>query len=485
MVLSATIFTLGTFLFFAFVPLPTAYFPEILTPRPEEFVPAIAFAIALVGFLRKGEWRRDSFEHWLVLALVVNVVAQSVVMPSSAQLYDTSFALAHALKGVSYLLVMIGLLCSMLALFRTAQEGNERIRSVIGNAADGIITIDEQGTMLEFNPAAEQIFHRSADQVIGRNINILMPEPDHSRHDGYLEAYRTTGEPKILREGRTVQGMRADGTEFPMDLAVSQIEIGDQTAFVGIVRDVTERVEREREIQARSAKLEAANADLEAFAYSVSHDLRTPVLSISGLSEHLINDHSDSLDGTGRGFVKRIHAASMNMNGIIDALLKLAHLSTGELVVEEVDVSSLAEEVAESLRVGLTPSPSVRFDITPHLEAQADRRLLRIVLENLLHNSLKYSQQEGTPGHIEMGSETIEGETTFFVRDNGVGFDMDHAKHLFIPFHRVHSSDAFEGTGIGLATVSRIIGRHGGRVWAKAAPGEGATLFFTLGPPPS
>lgn len=203
---SAAILTLGTFFFFAFVPLPTAYFPELFTPRPEEFIPAIAFAVALVGFLRKGAWRDDSFEHWLVLALVVNVVAQGVVMPSSAQLYDTSFALAHLLKGVSYLLVMIGLLCSMLALFRTAQEGNERIRSVIENAADGIITIDERGTVLEFNPAAEQIFHRSADQVIGSNIKILMPEPDHSRHDGYLEAYRLTGEPHILREGRTVQG---------------------------------------------------------------------------------------------------------------------------------------------------------------------------------------------------------------------------------------------------------------------------------------
>jgi PAS domain S-box-containing protein len=259
--------TVASFLFFAFVPLPRAYYPELVFHRPEEFVPALFFGLALVGYLRKGAWRYDTFEHWLVLSLIVGVIGQAVFMSCSGHLFDMMFDAAHALKKVTYILVLAGLTISMFFLFRRVEESAEalghaeaRTRAVIDGAVDGIITIDAGGIIEMFNPAAERTFGYTADEVIGRNVKVLMPAPYHDRHDGYLRNFLDTGEKKVIGLGREVSGLRRDGSVFPLDLAVSEVRIAGRRTFVGIIRDITERKLAEQALREKTAQVTLLHA---------------------------------------------------------------------------------------------------------------------------------------------------------------------------------------------------------------------------------
>ena len=246
--------TLASFLFFAFVPLPRAYYPEIWSHRPEEFVPALLFLLALVGYLRKGAWRHDAFEHWLVLSLVVGLVAQAAFMSHSGQLFDFEFDAAHALKMVSYLCVLTGLLISMSSLFRRADEGEARIRTIVDTVTDAIISIDEKGTIETFNQAAERMFGYRLEEAVGCNIRLLMPEPDRVRHDQYVRSYVTTGMAKTLGTGHEVRAQRKDGTLFPMELSVNEMRVGGRRVFVGSCRDKTEQKQIEEALRESEEK---------------------------------------------------------------------------------------------------------------------------------------------------------------------------------------------------------------------------------------
>ncbi|MCH8013033.1 MAG: PAS domain S-box protein [Candidatus Marinimicrobia bacterium] len=233
--------TLASFLFFAFVPLPRAYYPELFFGRPEEFVSASFFLLAFVGYLKKGFWRKDDFEYWMVLSLIVGFMGQAMFMSFSYQLFDTMFDTAHLLKKVSYIFVLTGLLISVYQMFKQADESEARIRAVVDNVFAGLITIDERGTIETFNPAAERIFGYDSAEVIGHNVKMLMPEPYVGEHDSYLSNYLRTGRAKIIGIGREVVGLRKNGTTFPLDLAVTESIFGERHKFFGAVRDITER----------------------------------------------------------------------------------------------------------------------------------------------------------------------------------------------------------------------------------------------------
>ena len=250
--------------------------------------------------------------------------------------------------------------------------------------------------------------------------------------------------------------------------------------------DLERRVdERTHELQERNdalrrnaAELLAANTELDAFAYSVSHDLRAPLRSIDGFSQILLEDYSGTLDAAGRESLQRVRAASQRMGTLIDDLLKLARVTRVEIRTEDVDLSGMAREIAAELQRA-TPERLVEFAIAPGLSARGDARLLRVALDNLLRNSWKYTAKQAQP-RIEFASIAANGERAFMVRDNGAGFDMQYADKLFGVFQRLHSPAEFEGTGVGLATVRRIITRHGGRIWAEGVVDRGATFYFTL-----
>ncbi len=236
--------------------------------------------------------------------------------------------------------------------------------------------------------------------------------------------------------------------------------------------------ERTRELEKRAAELLAANNELDAFAYSVSHDLRAPLRSIDGFSQVLLEDYGAQLDDGGRDSLHRVRAASQRMATLIDDLLKLARVTRTEMRTERVDLSGLARDIVGEIQ-RTTPDRQVDFAIAPGLEAEGDAQLLRVVLDNLLRNGWKYTGKQPQP-RVEFTAVDENGDRVFVIKDNGAGFDMKYADKLFGVFQRLHSSAEFEGTGVGLATVRRIINRHGGRIWAEGVVDQGATFFFTL-----
>ena len=233
----------------------------------------------------------------------------------------------------------------------------------------------------------------------------------------------------------------------------------------------------EQRVQERTAQLQAINRELEAFCYSVSHDLRAPLRSIRGFSEVLLDRYRVQLDERGQEYLERISQSSEQMDTLIEDLLKLSRVSRSELHLQTVNLSDLVGSIAADL-VKSEPGRVVEFVIAPDIQARGDERLLRVALDNLLQNAWKFSSREPR-ARIEFGL-TAEPESAFYVRDNGAGFDMAYADRLFGVFQRLHSLREFPGTGVGLATVQRIINRHGGRVWATGAVNQGATFFFTL-----
>ena len=274
----------------------------------------------------------------------------------------------------------------------------------------------------------------------------------------------------LLAEGRS--------TEVYLSVTASLMEYDGQKLALLIMEDVTELKKAEASLSRRTEQLEALNRELEAFSYSVAHDLRAPLRAISGFSNALLEDCSDGLDATAKDYLTRIVKSGGRMSELIDDLLKLSRLNGGGMRPEKVDLSALVREVVSELGKSL-PEREVSLNIAEGIKGMADARLIRVALENLLGNAWKFTAMT-CPARIEFGTLKEGGKTAYFVRDNGAGFDMKYAGKLFNPFQRLHSSEEFPGSGIGLATARRIVHLHRGKIWAEGAPRMGATIFFTL-----
>jgi PAS domain S-box-containing protein len=362
-----------------------------------------------------------------------------------------------------------------------ARESEARKAAVMEAALDAVILMDHEGTITEYNAAAERTFGYSREEVIGKPLgDVLVPPALRDRHRMGLRRHLETGERSILGRRIEVPAMRKGGAEFPAEVAVVRIDTESAPLFTGYVRDITERRQAaEAELLRREKEAaDAANRELEAFSYSVAHDLRAPLRGISGFSGALLEDYGDKLDEGGRALIARVMASTKRMGLLIDALLALARLSRTEVRHEVVNMTEAARSIIEQLRVS-EPSRSVEFVATDGITAIGDPQLLRSVLENLLSNAWKFTKNL-PHARIELGCAAQPDAIQYYVRDNGAGFDMRFAHRLFSPFQRLHATADFEGTGVGLATVQRIIHRHGGRVWAESEESAGATFHFSL-----
>jgi PAS domain S-box-containing protein len=368
------------------------------------------------------------------------------------------------------------------------RESEELFRHVFeGNAVGGILT-DLEGTVLSVNDATCQVFGCSPEYFIGRNFREFGPSEDNEKARRLAERLLDGTENSVRIRQRVYP---ADGSVRWADVsaALRRDAAGRPMQFISSLVDATDEVAAEEEIRRLNAELagrvlttteqrDALNRELEAFAYSIAHDVRAPLRAIDGFSAVLMEEELDGLSPEGVEKLRRVRMAAQRLARLLDDLMGLSRVSRRDLLRQPVDISDLATQVAEELFAN-QPSRDVDLVIQPGLVAHADPVLARLALRELLGNAWKFTWPHES-ARIEVGATDADGEQVFFVRDDGVGFDLRHAEHLFGAFQRMHPEGEFPGDGIGLATVQRLVRRHGGRVWAEAAVEQGATFFFTL-----
>jgi PAS domain S-box-containing protein len=363
-------------------------------------------------------------------------------------------------------------------------------RGLLESAPDPIIIVNRYGRIVLVNTQTEKVFGYLREDLLGKPVEILIPERFHGKHVSHRVSYLDNPHTRPMGIGLDLSARRRDGSEFPVEISLSPMETEAGRLVTAIIRDTSEwkRVgeelrklnrELEQRVRERTAQLEAANRELEAFSYSVSHDLRAPLRHLSGFANLLKKSAAESLDEKSLRYVQNIDEAAELMGKLIDDLLAFSRTGRAEMTKNRVSFVQLVNEAIEVLQPEMQGRKIVwRIDYLP--EAEGDQTMLRLIWLNLISNALKYTRTRDE-AHIEIGSTKNErGETVYFVRDNGVGFDMQYVDKLFGVFQRLHGGEEFEGTGIGLATVQRIIRRHGGSVWAEGKLSSGATFYFSL-----
>lgn len=489
---STVILTISGFIFFAFVLLPHAYYPELFFDRPEELVPAIFFLLALSGYLSKGKWRSDSFENWLIYALIINLITQLVFMPHSAELFDFQFDTAHLLKKISYITVLVGLLSSMFVTFRdenkhtseliqinnmlkektyALQTSEQRSSAILKNAVDGILTIDERGIVQSVNPAVEKMFGYPEEEVIGQNVKILMPGGYRENHDQYIDNYKQTGVKKIIGIGREVEGLHKDGHCFPLDLAVSEVKLETgERFFMGMVRDISEKK------QAEKMKNE--------FLSTVSHELRTPLTSIH-CSLGLITDaFAEELSEKVGQLHTIAYANSERLITLINDILDVQKMEMGEMVFDNkvINLLDLTQLSVEANQAYAKKLGNISFKITPDtsaIEVNADASRLMQVITNLISNAVKFSPENGL---VNISIIDEKENIRLVVTDNGPGIPDDFKYRIFTKFAQADSSDTrkVEGTGLGLSICKIIIEQLKGNIGYNNLEEGGCAFFITL-----
>ena len=365
------------------------------------------------------------------------------------------------------------------------RDSERRYRSLIDGAPDAIVIVDEKGRIQMINAEAERSFGYKRNELIGLPLETLLPERFRRRHVENRRQYAANPVVRPMGMDMELLARRKDGSEYPVEISLSPLQQDNDLLVTAIIRDVSVRKDRDAHIrelnqhlEQRSRELEAINGELESFSYSVSHDLRTPLRAMDGFSRTILEDYSDKLDDRGRDRLERIRAATQRMARLIDDLLTLSRISRAEIRHETVSITRMANQVLAELHEA-DPSREVDVKVQPDLEANGDARLLSVVISNLLSNAWKFTSRTER-ARIEICGEEKDDEFVYSVRDNGAGFDMSYANKLFGAFQRLHDAAEFPGTGIGLATVQRVIHKHGGRIWAESAVNAGAAFYFTL-----
>ena len=484
----------------------------------EYVIVAINLAAAL-AFHRRLRGSENAPDALLMTACAVMALSE-FFFTLYATTTDQFIHLAHIYKVIAYLLVFWSLVVVKIRQpfeeIRSAQanaaDQRQRLANIIASAMDGIISVDEKHRILLFNQAAEHMFDREAADVIGQPLDALLPARFRSGHSGQINRFGAENAAnRNMGLTRATFGMRRDGTEFPVEASISKAIVDGRHVFTVILRDITGRLKAERDMRAmhdeleqrvisRTAELQAANADrdlrltelealatqlheanaelatangeLDAYAFTVSHDLRAPLRSIDGYSALLLAELPPDVNPQAGDLIGRIRARVRHMGNLLEDLLHMSRFSRQELVRVDLDMRSLVSGIVED---AAQTAPAVVFEIDELPHCRADTGQLHQLWTNLISNAVKYSAKAATP-RVHIGFQ----DGAYFVSDNGAGFDIAHADKLFRVFSRLHAEHEFTGTGIGLAIVKRVVQRHGGDIRAESAVGAGARFLFTI-----
>lgn len=352
------------------------------------------------------------------------------------------------------------------------KKAEEKFKALLDSAPDAMIIANEKGEIVLINQQTETLFGYVRDELIGKPVEILIPGDFRNRHRGHRDRYFSDPKVRAMGAGLELFAMRRDGTKFPVEISLSPLQTEEGLLVSASVRDISLRKGLEDE-------LKKTNAELEAFTYSVSHDLRAPLRGIIGFTAILEEDYSSKLDDEARRITTVIKNNTLKMGHLIDALLSFSRMGKQEIMKTQINTQKIVHEIVDELVQQNNRHATIGWNIHALPPVNADTNTIRQVWINLISNAIKYSSHKQHP-YIEINSESRDGQIVFSVTDNGVGFDQQYSHKLFKVFQRLHGPEEFEGTGVGLALVEKIISRHGGKVWAEGKVDEGACFYFSL-----
>jgi len=362
-------------------------------------------------------------------------------------------------------------------------QTESRYRGLLEAAPDAMVVVNQGGEIVLLNLQAEKQFGYRRDELLGQKVKNIIPEGFAERL--IADDLRSAEDALAQQIGTGIEltGQRKDGSEFPIEIMLSPLGSADGILVTAAIRDITERKRHESALQEKNSELQVAVNELDAFSYSVSHDLRAPLRAIDGFSQILLKQYAPLLSGEPRKYLQRVRDNTERMGHLVDDLLRFSRLGRQPLAKQLVPTDTIVGQALRDARQQV-PGRSVNVIVGDLPPVWGDAALLKQVFTNLIDNAFKYTQLREA-AVVEIGSRKIGDEQVFIISDNGVGFDMQYAGKLFDVFQRLHRAEDFAGTGVGLAIVQRIVQRHGGRVWAEAAVDRGATFYFTTEGSPS
>ncbi|HEU5047198.1 MAG TPA: PAS domain S-box protein [Rickettsiales bacterium] len=411
----------------------------------------------------------------IVSALVRTTKGETVSVPHAANTHDEIGKLTQVLQAVQ-------------SNIEEIKYGTARLQSVFDTVLDGLIIINSRGLIQGFNASAERIFGYKAEEVMGQNVKILMPEPYHTEHDSYISNYLRTGTAKIIGIGREVTAKRKDGTIFPMELGINMFQAGGEKAFVGMIRDITARKEAETKLLHYTRALERSNKELDDFAYIASHDLKEPLRGIHNHARFLLEDNQDKLDPDSTARLDRLTYLSQRMEKLVNDLLYFSRLGRQDLAIGKADINAVIHDIENTLDVFMAEHNAHIIIPFPLPAIICDKTRVTELFRNLIINAVKYNDRPEK--HVEIGFLEAHPYTdgtmlhnVFYVKDDGRGIAPEFHEEVFRIFKRLQSSKnaKTEGTGVGLTFVKKIVERHNGRIWIASEGKECTTFYFTLG----
>lgn len=461
-----------------------------------------ASSLLVASVESKGQGREVAPQQVLTdMALLSRLEIHEVFYQMKAEeerLLGARRARAQRVYRYTVAILLIGSCCAlMLLLFafflltheaRERQHAESKFRVLLETAPEAMVIVNDEGRITLVNAQTEKLFGYAREDLLSQPVEMLIPERFRNAPGGHRAGHFSPPRAREMGAGLDLYARRKDGTEFPVEISLSPLETEEGTLVSSVIHDITVRKRAQEVLSGQAAELArsnteltALNKELEAFSYSVSHDLRAPLRSIDGFSRILVDEYGPRLDPLAQHYLQRVIDATQHMGHLVDDLLNLSRLGRKELARRLTPLDGLVQSVLEDLAQD-TAGREIEWRISPLPSLDCDAALIKIVFFNLLANAVKFTRPR-KQAVIEVGAQETDGHWVIFVRDNGVGFDPQYADKLFGIFQRLHREDEFEGTGIGLATVQRIIHRHGGRIWAESQVDQGATFFFVLAGP--